>query len=1626
MAPPLSALNLVKWSTETAEAMGKPESAKFIYDWVKATGGAIPSPDELTRLGRAVEQGFNTVGFRYSANPSRDEAHLQKMLFEPKRLADENRAFHVDITPRAPAANMRFTNVHHDAENEALRARQIRPLALKLENLISGSDEQANSTRFLTEALNRKATGVRYTPTEGELAGPAHDIESPFFDLAKRSNSAYQPSVAMIDPTAVRDLRTAKFQNLSRPALMAAVAAGATPLLKAEEPRSGSIQATPQSPMLGAMARAMMSGREVADKVNLPIVGGLGSLLMGKSPEEVEAWSYGDAPMRVPQMTNVPQFKRGRADSLMDTVFAAQGVGQLGRLGKAIASVPGVTAGGKTAQRGVLNMGGDISEQEVSSILNKLSTSKYVLLVNELGGKDPYKVRDRLELLKALEAVEPALSARLMSPKETQISAMLENAKGRFVPPRSASEMHDLVTQSSRRADDVRTKAQDLSGVRLESGAEPSYENTKRAFEQGYTLPGYRVVPYGDASIIHPQASTPGAHFAPVGREEQLVDILNKYKEEGLDTFKPEFKPRMSIVYSNPEGLVRVDDSAAEHAHALASRLGLTAELRNSKGYGANTAPRLIEDIASRNGVNSLLYKNIFEGVGGEPSALFKGVENPSVSILKQRNIREGSNFAKGGSVDTPDPREHKPYVRGVNPLQSVARGWVAGTAGLPGDIEGLARLLAKYAGANVDQTPTLPTTEFYREWLPGKQSGAGEEVEGLGSMLGGVGVNKFTRPLDVAVRAAAHNAMIPGKLNKQAGVVKVSSDAVEKLKSKMLAALKPIEGVDASIFEALKEGEKAPSGLSSLTRHYNNSIDIPTFPYPVYHGATDVHRSGLKPYSADGDDVTSWLGERRDPRNLAYATVDPQIASNYSYGIYDSSTHPTLHAYVGQNLPRLYTGSFSKEIDDDFFKSLTRLDYEELAKTLGIFDNRLKHAEPWVLKDVVKRRLSQDIKGITHPNYDKLFEKINSVRGEHIATLPENYIQVMNDLAGFSKSGKPIQKRMPQVMLTNPELAISREQLIPLKGNYAKGGAVDLTKAENQRDPYTAQRGGPNELTKQYPAVSGFLQSLLGSAPDEMGSVLDPLTARRRAGAEYGFPVGTAAQLTPGLGPLSKLAASGARAGARNLAVPPQLSRQAGVIKAPFGQWLSGSVEGALGGLKSGAKRAAQIAEEQGIPVNKNAPEYVLEDWIDKQLTRYVKNDMATERDPIRALAERGVLHVARDSLGYVDDLVYPMRIDAGYAGKGSGTSELAKAWEDISDMKVKPTTARKIVGNERWMPAELDPRIAENPWLLKVPPETPAHELRGSEVNLGFTHLIDELRNATNPESGLPAELLLKYSSLPQVSVPQAVERVAKINEWRAAKALESKKAAAEGIPVMKEYPEGYKWLSVPDVLSDEKALKYAVDTGCEGGWCTQGPDTAKHYGGGSGGRLHILQGPDGSAHVQIHIQPQQSYGTEHLEKFRKQAQEDALVSGVNPGTPDDPSAAFLGAVNRRMEELAKQNLPLRITQIKGKSNRAPNEEYLPFVQDFVKSGKWSDVGDLENARLVDIKRYPKRQEALGSRYVTDDELNRYLNQFGDDSRPNMEPGFAAGGIVATSGSGYNPERVEQILTQLRAELQ
>lgn len=100
----------------------------------------------------------------------------------------------------------------------------------------------------------------------------------------------------------------------------------------------GEIRATPQNKALAQLAQLLRSGRELGDKVEIPLLGGLGSMFLGKYPEEIEEWSYGNAPMQMtPMGDRLPKMKAGRGQQVADTLFAVADLGAARSLASALA-----------------------------------------------------------------------------------------------------------------------------------------------------------------------------------------------------------------------------------------------------------------------------------------------------------------------------------------------------------------------------------------------------------------------------------------------------------------------------------------------------------------------------------------------------------------------------------------------------------------------------------------------------------------------------------------------------------------------------------------------------------------------------------------------------------------------------------------------------------------------------------------------------------------------------------------------------------------------------------------------------------------------------------------------------------------------------------------------------------------------------------------------------------------------------------------------------------------------------------------------------------------------------------------------------------------------------------------
>ena len=539
-------------------------------------------------------------------------------------------------------------------------------------------------------------------------------------------------------------------------------------------------------------------------------------------------------------------------------------------------------------------------------------------------------------------------------------------------------------------------------------------------------------------------------------------------------------------------------------------------------------------------------------------------------------------------------------------------------------------------------------------------------------------------------------------------------------------------------------------------------------------------------------------------------------------------------------------------------------------------------------------------------------------------------------------------------------------------------------------------------------------------------------------------------------------------------------------VVKPKGGNWLAGSVERAIEPMKRadpGRMTEEQLlrgAWENTRPLSES--EQSVNRWLENKLAKYIRNEMATPEDPLRALAERGVTHmpggveVLERGGSWIPETLGPRRKAAGFPAEGLATTPSGQGWEQLADEAIHNLPARMRVSPETGGGSTKALQIEqENPWLMKVPPDTMTYGAYPVEVrqDLGFEHLVDELKNAINPASGLPENLRWKYQDLDKVTVPQAVQRVADINAWRAAQKAEADLARAMNPATFthKEYPElGFKWVELrqPEVkelpsgysvkpmdkdgwyavyeppseaypqgrstgavgkspeeaianqdfgrMSLEDALKYEGETmgHCVGGYC---PDVVEGR-----SKIYSLRDKKGQPHVTIEVAPSRKNVSPidfYQSKDVPQSLLDKITEGEKTGMFDDIGAFddFVKTSPEYQEYL--QSGPPEIVQIKGKANRAPNPEYLPAVQDFVRSQNWSNVGDLKNTGLVDLQQMGVPAEMRGGqRFVTEDEYK-------DIVRKNAE-GFAAGGLVGGANFptyDFDPARIDSIVGELHA---
>ena len=673
--------------------------------------------------------------------------------------------------------------------------------------------------------------------------------------------------------------------------------------------------------------------------------------------------------------------------------------------------------------------------------------------------------------------------------------------------------------------------------------------------------------------------------------------------------------------------------------------------------------------------------------------------------------------------------------------------------------------------------------------------------------------------------------------------------------------------------------------------------------------------------------------------------------------------------------------------------------------------------------------------------------EMYNTMRGNNPTLRPKSRGDVfgMGDVVGQVQIGGPSGLRHD--VYENLFIAPKGSDVQGVKLNKAAGGLAHLAGGGQPPKPdadegaaFIGYRPIQRQEQNRYGSGTGFLDALVG-APPSKENILDPRDLAYMQGYEKGEPYGIAAMVAPFAGMAAPFVKNAAKPIAREIGtrafmgepLMPKTMRQfmpemqpAGIIKnekggnwAPPNMTQMWSPEDQLAELRPMRSElmSPDIAKEIGYaPEQIRALEgnHALDNWINTQLTRYVKNDMGTPGDPIRALADQGVLHYKpRPSLdrdGMENNISYYAKNNREAAGtpeNASALTQLGKDWENNVD---------SAVGSINVNSGTLNDFAEEYPWLEK---------LQGKNLNtindefmyshLGFDHMTDVLKEQL-------ASGALRPESLKSLSVPQAVQRV---HDYNLAKEKAMQKTALQAekeMPIVKEYDGGYKWLdlTLPEVkeLPQGYTVKHAPDTSgvmafelrdpsgkligdaptmeelmasapvkrmnsqklkdalkyegdkmghCVGGYC---PDVIEGK-----TKIYSLRDAKGEPHVTIEVKPGNHHlGFEYPQGANSNAQfpNDFYYTnreGIRQSLPSEQHDAIYarakelfeqnpGSVMDNLQQAANEVLgapPSTIAQIKGKQNAAPKGEYKKYVQDFVKSGNWEQVKEAHNAGLI-----------------------------------------------------------------------
>jgi hypothetical protein len=508
--------------------------------------------------------------------------------------------------------------------------------------------------------------------------------------------------------------------------------------------------------------------------------------------------------------------------------------------------------------------------------------------------------------------------------------------------------------------------------------------------------------------------------------------------------------------------------------------------------------------------------------------------------------------------------------------------------------------------------------------------------------------------------------------------------------------------------------------------------------------------------------------------------------------------------------------------------------------------------------------------------------------------------------------------------------------------------------------------------------------------------------------------------------------------------------------------------------GLKRIAKMKSDIAKAKAKNKNTDASETTLAAEIEKVEGAFRQTSLL----PAALGPTHPALRTDRAALAAEN------REMAGFSPYPISKTNLGKEWEEIADMEFRPHKAGDLVKTNSlafqenpWIgnlnPDEIvytvDPYIYQKPMFthtvdelknaldpasglpqrLQLKPE----DMQQLSIDKAFrlvNNINDwrlEQRIALNLEEANRAAVTVKqypgspgnlqwqeikaptYTELPPGYTIEKLDDATSVLKGPDGKSL-TYFGATDG-PASNHQKEALSFLSKNDL---ERALKYEGSTmrHCVGGYCDD------VWSGRT--RTYSLRDSKGEPHVTIETAPADirrngntprdfidSLGLENLSEFssRYGIDKNEINNLFYKDQPLDTVQVSRKIIASPEFQQWLKSRPDEILQIKGKANEKPIKKYIPFVQDFVLSGKWSSVGDIRNAELNKLDRGGKLLRELSEegydiskipQYVTDEELKelmKILMNFDSNRALKKLDKKAAGGEVSNADFIRNREK-------------